>query len=131
MIPVGGSVATLEPLQTLVAALGGLLFGYDTAVISGAVGSIDADFIAPLRLGETWRNTLSGLTISSALFGCVLGSALAGGLADRFGRRVGLIVAATLFLVSALGSAMPEGWLWARMMEGALCASVRCRISRV
>jgi SP family xylose:H+ symportor-like MFS transporter len=93
---------------TLVAALGGLLFGYDTAVISGAVGSIDADFIAPLQLAETWRNTLSGLTISSALFGCVLGSALAGSLADRFGRKVGLIVAALLFLFSAVGSAVPE-----------------------
>jgi SP family xylose:H+ symportor-like MFS transporter len=93
---------------TLVAALGGLLFGYDTAVISGAVGSIDADFIAPLQLPETWRNTLSGLTISSALFGCVLGAALAGSLADRFGRRAGLVVAALLFLFSALGSAVPE-----------------------
>jgi SP family xylose:H+ symportor-like MFS transporter len=124
MIPAGGSVAALDPVGqsvpvgparaglslrlTLVAALGGLLFGYDTAVISGAVGSIDADFIAPLQLDETWRNTLSGLTISSALFGCVLGSAAAGGLADRFGRRVGLIVAAILFIGSALGSAMPE-----------------------
>jgi MFS transporter, SP family, xylose:H+ symportor len=124
MIPAGGSVAALEPMEqsaparstaaglslrlTLVAALGGLLFGYDTAVISGAVGSIDADFIAPLQLDETWRNTLSGLTISSALFGCVLGSGLAGALADRFGRKVGLIVAAVLFLFSALGSAMPE-----------------------
>jgi MFS transporter, SP family, xylose:H+ symportor len=93
---------------TLVAALGGLLFGYDTAVISGAVGSIDNDFIAPLQLDETWRNTLSGLTISSALFGCVLGSAVAGTLADRYGRRIGLIVAALLFLLSAIGSALPE-----------------------
>ena len=93
---------------TLVAALGGLLFGYDTAVISGAVGSIDANFIDPLQLGETWRNTLSGLTISSALFGCVLGSAVAGGIADRYGRRTGLIVAAILFLLSAIGSAVPE-----------------------
>ena len=93
---------------TLIAALGGLLFGYDTAVISGAVGSIDADFIEPLHLQETLRNTLSGLTISSALFGCVLGSAVAGTVADRFGRKVGLIVAAALFLFSALGSAVPE-----------------------
>ncbi len=57
------------------AALGGLLFGYDTAVISGAVGSIDADFIAPLQLSETWRDTLSGLAVSGALFGCIIGSA--------------------------------------------------------
>jgi SP family xylose:H+ symportor-like MFS transporter len=124
MVPAVGSMAAHQPMNdpvrigavqrglslrlTLVAALGGLLFGYDTAVISGAVGSIDADFIAPLQLPETWRNTLSGLTISSALFGCVLGSAVAGALADRFGRRIGLIVAALLFLFSALGSSMPE-----------------------
>ena len=93
---------------TLVATLGGLLFGYDTAVISGAVRSIDADFITPLQLGETWRDTLSGLTISSALFGCIIGGAVAGALADRFGRKRGLMVAAILFLVSALGSAVPE-----------------------
>lgn len=96
---------------TLVAALGGLLFGYDTAVISGAVGSIENDFIVPLHLDETARNTVSGLTISSALLGCVLGSALAGRLADRHGRRAGLIVAALLFLFSALGSALPEAGL--------------------
>jgi MFS transporter, SP family, xylose:H+ symportor len=93
---------------TLVAAVGGLLFGYDTAVISGAVASIDSDFIAPLGLAETLRDTVSGLTISSALFGCIIGSAVAGRLADRFGRRIGLIVAAVLFLFSALGSAVPE-----------------------
>lgn len=96
---------------TLVAALGGLLFGYDTAVISGAVGSIDTVFIDPLRLGETWRNTLSGLTVSSALFGCVLGSSIAGGIADRYGRRTGLIVAAMMFLLSAIGTAVPEAGL--------------------
>ncbi|HVJ54735.1 MAG TPA: D-xylose transporter XylE [Aliidongia sp.] len=96
---------------TLVATLGGLLFGYDTAVISGAVKSIDADFINPLRLDETWRDTLSGLTISSALFGCVLGGLIAGGVADRWGRKRGLILAALLFLVSALGSAVPEAGL--------------------
>jgi len=93
---------------TIVATLGGLLFGYDTAVISGAVHSIDTDFIKPLNLTDTWRDTLSGLTISSALFGCVIGGAIAGSMADRFGRKRGLIVAALLFLVSALGSAVPE-----------------------
>jgi len=96
---------------TLIAAIGGLLFGYDTAVISGAVGSIENDFIVPLGLAETARNTLSGLTVSSALAGCVLGSALAGRLADRYGRRNGLIVAALLFLVSAVGSPLPEAGL--------------------
>jgi SP family xylose:H+ symportor-like MFS transporter len=91
-----------------VAALGGLVFGCSTAVISGVVSSIDAQFIHSLALGETARNTLSGLTVSSALFGCVLGSALAGGLSARFGRRGGMLVAAILLLGSALGSAAPE-----------------------
>jgi SP family xylose:H+ symportor-like MFS transporter len=93
---------------TLVATLGGLLFGYDTAVISGAVKSIDANFIDPQNLEETARNTLSGFTISSALFGCVFGGAIAGWAGNKFGRRGGLIIAALLFLVSAIGSAFPE-----------------------
>ena len=91
-----------------VAALGGLVFGCSTAVISGVVTSIDAQFIQALALGETARNTLSGLTVSSALFGCILGSALTGWLSARFGRRAGMLVAAAALLVSALGSAVPE-----------------------
>jgi SP family xylose:H+ symportor-like MFS transporter len=109
---VGGARLHGMSLQlTMVAALGGLLFGYDTAVISGAVNSLDNNFIAPLQLDEGWRNALSGLTVSSALFGCILGSAVAGRLADRYGRKRGLVVAALLFLVSALGSALPEAGL--------------------
>src|SRR3979490_3627696 len=54
---------------TFVAALGGLLFGYDTAVISGAVSAIDANLIEPLNLSETARGRLSGWTVSSALCG--------------------------------------------------------------
>src|SRR5882672_231545 len=92
---------------TFVATLGGLLFGYDTAVISGAVSAIDAYFIDPQGLSETARNSLSGFTISSALFGCVLGAAVAGGIATRFGRRPALMVAAVLFVLSAIGSAAP------------------------
>jgi SP family xylose:H+ symportor-like MFS transporter len=94
---------------TLIATLGGLLFGYDTAVISGAVGAIDANFIDPIRnLSESARGWASGLTISSALFGCVIGGALGGVVGDRFGRRGGLAIAAVLFLVCAFGSAVPE-----------------------
>src|SRR6266513_1625179 len=77
---------------TFVATLGGLLFGYDTAVISGAVSAIDANFIEPLNLSETARGSLSGWTFSSALFG----------------RKGGLLVAGALFLLSAVGSAYPE-----------------------
>jgi len=99
-----GSVVAL----TLVATLGGLLFGYDTAVISGAVKSIDANFIDPQGLEETARNSLSGFTIASALIGCFIGGAIAGWVGNHLGRKGGLIMAAVLFLVSAVGSAYPE-----------------------
>jgi MFS transporter, SP family, xylose:H+ symportor len=93
---------------TFVATLGGLLFGYDTAVISGAVSSIDANFIDPLHLSETARSSLSGWTVSSALFGCIIGALIAGWIANALGRKGGLLVAGALFLISALGSAYPE-----------------------
>ena len=92
----------------LIAALGGLLFGYDTAVISGAVGAIDHNFIDPLGLSETAAGSLSGWTISSALLGCVIGAAIAGPLSNSWGRRGGLVFAAILFLVGSVGSAYPE-----------------------
>ena len=100
--------ASLVTGLTFVATLGGLLFGYDTAVISGAVSAIDANFIDPLNLSETARSSLSGWTISSALFGCIIGAAVAGWVAKRFGRKGGLLIAGALFLVSAFGSAWPE-----------------------
>ena len=89
---------------TLVATLGGLLFGYDTAVISGAVGAIKASFIEPLGLGSF----VHGATTSSALIGCIIGGIISGYLASNFGRRASLKIAAVLFFVSALGSAFPE-----------------------
>ncbi|HEY6452820.1 MAG TPA: D-xylose transporter XylE [Steroidobacteraceae bacterium] len=93
---------------TFVATLGGLLFGYDTAVISGAVSSIDANFIDPLHLAETARSSLSGWTISSALFGCVIGALIAGWVSNAVGRKGGMLLAGALFLLSAIGSAYPE-----------------------
>ena len=93
---------------TLIAALGGLLFGYDTAVISGAVTAIDANFITPRGLSETSASSLSGWAVSCALLGCTFGGLLAGWLATRVGRKGGLLVAAVLFLISAVGSAYPE-----------------------
>ena len=89
---------------TLIATLGGLLFGYDTAVISGAEKSIQAFLIEPLGL-STW---LHGATVSSALVGCILGGAISGFFSNRIGRRQTLRLAALLFLLSALGSAFPE-----------------------
>src|SRR5688572_27945257 len=92
----------------LVAALGGLLFGYDTAVISGAVGAIDANFIAPRGLSETAAGSLSGWAISCALIGCIIGAALAGPMSHKIGRKGGLLVSAVLFMLSSVGSAYPE-----------------------
>src|SRR6201996_8685491 len=93
---------------TFVATLGGLLFGYDTAVISGAVSSIDAYFINPLGLPETARNSLSGWTIGSALIGCIIGAGIAGWVSTVVGRKGGLMLAGILFLLGSLGSAWPE-----------------------
>jgi SP family xylose:H+ symportor-like MFS transporter len=101
-------ISPLTLSLSLIATLGGLLFGYDTAVISGAVASIDLNFIAPLGLSETAASSLSGLTVASALFGCVLGGAVAGWLADRYGRKRTLVVAAILFLICSIGSGFPE-----------------------
>lgn len=89
-------------LTSFVAALGGLLFGYDTAVISGAIGFIQSHF----ALGAAEK----GWAASSALVGCFLGVALAGAMSDHLGRRRTLIVAAVLFLVSAIGTAIARSF---------------------
>ncbi|HUI09016.1 MAG TPA: D-xylose transporter XylE [Bacteroidota bacterium] len=93
---------------TLVAALGGALFGYDTAVISGAVGALNWYFVLPRGLPETAANSLLGLTVSGALLGCVIGGGIAGFMGNRFGRKRSLLVSALLFVVTSVGSAMPE-----------------------
>lgn len=93
---------------TLIATLGGLLFGYDTAVISGTVGSIGKFFIEPFGLAESAANSRLGFVVSSALIGCIIGGLSGGIVSLKLGRKKGLILAAVLFLISALGSAMPE-----------------------
>lgn len=90
----------------LVAVLGGLLFGYDTAVISGAEKGLQAFF---LGAGDfVYTDSWHGFTCASALIGCVIGSALSGWMASSLGRKRSLFVAGLLFFASALGSMNPE-----------------------
>ena len=89
---------------TLVATMGGLLFGYDTAVISGAEKSIQAFLIDSQGLSSF----LHGVTVSSALIGCIVGGAISGFMSSAYGRKNALIIAGVLFFLSALGSGNPE-----------------------
>ncbi|TWU60218.1 D-xylose-proton symporter [Rubripirellula tenax] len=87
----------------LVAALGGLLFGYDWVVIGGAKPFYEPYFAIT---DNPW---MQGWTMSSALVGCLIGAVISGAAADRIGRKRFLVIAAALFVVSALGSAVSSG----------------------
>ncbi|MFO7853490.1 MAG: D-xylose transporter XylE [Bacteroidota bacterium] len=168
------NTATYTFLITLIATLGGLLFGYDTAVINGTVESLGNFFINPLfdnselavtvifqykllallcfviigilisrflfkfynykkailynvivwiaallliyfrfistesEISQNMANSLNGFMISSALLGCIIGASIAGYISQNVGRKNGLLIAAILFLISAIGSALPE-----------------------
>lgn len=84
------------------AALGGLLFGFDTAVISGATQVLQAHFAL--------TDALLGFTVSSALIGTVIGSLVAGAPADRYGRRAVMLAVAVAYVVSSLGTALAQSW---------------------
>lgn len=90
----------------MVAVLGGLLFGYDTAVISGAEKGLQAFFLGASDF--TYTDGWHGFTCASALIGCIIGSALSGFLASNLGRKRSLFLAGLLFFISALGSMSPE-----------------------
>jgi sugar porter (SP) family MFS transporter len=88
--------------STIVASLGGLLFGFDTAVIAGATHALTQTFhLSPFALG---------MTVSSALWGTILGSMLAGIPGDKYGRRDSLRILAVLYIVSSLGCALAWNW---------------------
>jgi sugar porter (SP) family MFS transporter len=108
----GGSLAYVYLLAS-VAALGGLLFGYDTAVISGAIGFMEEYF----KLDSIQK----GWVASCALLGCILGAAGAGILSDTLGRKKVLLISAVLFTVSAVGAAVPRNvteFVLARILGG-------------
>jgi sugar porter (SP) family MFS transporter len=96
-----------------VAALGGLLFGFDTAIINGAIVFLKQQF--------HWTEVETEIAASSLLFGCVLGASVAGVLSDRLGRRRVLSAAAALFALSSLLTALPnrlEQFCAARLVAG-------------
>lgn len=93
----------------MVAVLGGLLFGYDTAVISGAEKGLQAFFLG--ADGFSYTDGLHGFTCASALIGCIIGSSLSGLFASRWGRKKSLIFAGVCFFLSAWGSMYPETWI--------------------
>jgi SP family xylose:H+ symportor-like MFS transporter len=84
----------------LVAALGGLLFGYDTGVINGSLKFV--------QLKMDLSPAMKGFAASSALLACIFGAAFAGALSDRLGRKKVLMLSAILFLISAVGTALPQ-----------------------
>jgi len=84
----------------LIATLGGLLFGYDTGVISGAIEPMTVEF----GLNDFMKGWVSGCV----LVGCAAGVLLVGPISDRFGRKVAMFLAALMFLASAIGTAVPD-----------------------
>ncbi|SEW51531.1 sugar porter family MFS transporter [Chitinophaga arvensicola] len=87
---------------TLIAALGGFLFGFDMAVVSG--------IIEPVKLQYGLSASQEGLFVSCALLGCIAGVAFSGYLSDKIGRRKVLFIAAFLFLISAVGFAFAKAY---------------------
>jgi sugar porter (SP) family MFS transporter len=85
---------------TLVAAIGGLIFGFDTAIVAGATRYMKEQF--------SLNSIQEGWAVSVVLIGCMFGAGLAGPVSDRIGRRRFMLISAVLFLVSAVGCALPR-----------------------
>src|SRR6478672_9141191 len=85
-------------LTAAIAGLGGLLFGYDTGVIAGALLFIENDFHL--------SSFASGLVVAAVPVGAIFGALVAGGLADRYGRRRMILIAAVVFIIGALASGL-------------------------
>jgi len=110
MNPTTNTIGDIEQLQkgsarylylpAMVAAIGGLLFGFDTAVINGAIVFIKQQF--------GLSNSQTEIAASSLLLGCVVGASVAAFTSDRFGRKRVLLVAAALFTISSIGAALPR-----------------------
>nr|WP_298249459.1 sugar porter family MFS transporter [uncultured Halomonas sp.] len=97
----------------LVAALGGLLFGYDTGVISGAIGPI-ANYFELSSAAKGWA-------VSSVVIGCILGALIAGRLSMAYGRKAVFLLSALMFTASAIGSGLSntfEYYIWWRILGG-------------
>src|ERR1700744_6787126 len=86
---------------SLISALGGYLFGFDFAVIAGALPFLKTAF----QLSSWWEGFLTG----SLALGCIVGCLLAGKIADKYGRRPGLMLSAGIFALSSLGMAFSGG----------------------
>ncbi len=100
-------------LITLIAATGGFLFGFDMAVISGALTFVQEQFVLS-AVQEGWF-------VSSALIGCIIGVAISGEVSDRFGRRITMMAAGLLFFISAVGTAAAPSFallISARLLGG-------------
>jgi MFS transporter, SP family, arabinose:H+ symporter len=110
---------------SLVVATGGFLFGYDTAVINGAIQYLSAHF--------GLNSVQEGLAGASAILGCIPGALMGGFICDKFGRRSALFLCAALFVASGIGSALPATFtefLSARLVGGVAIgvASMACPV---
>src|SRR5690349_4927332 len=95
------TLSSMKPLvirSAVVAAVGGLIFGFDTAVISGAEEQIQQAF--------GLSDAMLGFTVTTALIGTIIGALIAGKPADRYGRKKVLYVIGILYVIGAIGSAL-------------------------